>query len=272
MSSPTSPSTSSGATATTEVTKALSSFGHFQKLCTQSVREELQRAEQDHAMGAIMTALSARYKALSPSEKAVYDDLAAADKERYAKETAQRDAEFLAIQEERRRQNATTSFDSRARNTTVAMTDAVLSKTDAPKRKRVVTEDQKQAREKTKQAKAEEERRIDVQHQEITDSKSVQAEARLKYLLSQSDIFSHFGLKAAKKEEPTTSKKEERDRDRKKDRKGVVYDELDDDERALIEDAGDDSDEESEKKPATTTRKGHVLLRQPSIITGGEMR
>jgi len=31
-------------------------------------------------------------------------------------------------------------------------------------------------------------------HDELKESRAQQAEARLKYLLSQSDIFSHFGL------------------------------------------------------------------------------
>mmetsp|Transcript_11483 Transcript_11483/g.18741 ORF Transcript_11483/g.18741 Transcript_11483/m.18741 type:complete len:1481 (+) Transcript_11483:112-4554(+) len=258
---------------TTEITKALSSFGHFQKLRTNAIKEELARNEQDHSMGAIMTALSARFKALTDDEKAEYDDLAAKDKDRFNHETALRDAEYLAIQEERRRQNATTSFDSRARNSTIAMTDAAISKAEAPKRKRVVTEAEKEARERTKQAKAEEERRINVQHDAISESKSAQAEARLKYLLSQSDIFSHFGLKGSQKtEEAPTPSKAERDRDRKKDRKGVVYDELDDDERALMEDAGGDSDSEEDKKSAGKKGKQQALLRQPAIITGGELR
>ena len=48
-------------------------------------------------------------------------------------------------------------------------------------------------RDEKRAAKAEEESRIQEQHQEIKDSKEAQVEARLKYLLSQSDIFSHFG-------------------------------------------------------------------------------
>lgn len=257
---------------TTEVAKASSSYMFFQKLRMSAIKEELIRNEQDSSLGAVMTQVSVRWKALSDSERAEFDQMAAKDRERFDRETAQRDAEFLEMQEERRRQNATTSFDNRARNSTLAMTDAAITKSEAPKRKRVVTEEEKQAREKSKQNKAEEERRIDIQHQEITDSKSEQAEARLKYLLSQSDIFSHFGLKAASKDEPAScSKKEERDRDRKKDRKGVVYDELDDDERALMEEAGDDSDDEGGKAKAAKG-KSQVLLRQPSIITGGDMR
>jgi SWI/SNF-related matrix-associated actin-dependent regulator of chromatin subfamily A member 5 len=249
----------------------MSSYQFFQKLRMSAIKEEMVRNEQDTALGAVMTQLSARWKALSESERAEFDQMASKDRERFNKETALRDAEFLEIQEETRRRNATTNFDNRARNSTMALTDAAISKSEAPKRKRVVSEAEKEARARTKAAKAEDERRIDVQHQEITDSKSVQAEARLKYLLSQSDIFSHFGLKGSEKEEPTPSKKEERDRDRKKDRKGVVYDELDDDERAMLEEAGDDSDDEADKK-SNVTKKGHVLLRQPSIISGGEMR
>ena len=262
---------------TTEVTKAMSSYQFFQKLRMTAIKEEMVRNEQDTALGAVMTHLSARWKALSDSERDEYDQMAKEDRERFNLETARRDAEFLQLQEEKRRLNATTNFDSRARNSTTVLTDAAISKSEAPKRKREVSESEKRAREKLKQEKAEKERRINAQHQDITDSKSEQAEARLKYLLSQSDIFSHFGLKGQKKEEPTLSKKEERDRDRKKERKGVVYDELDDDERALMEDAGgDDSEDEASasgfKSSGAGKGKQQVLLRQPSIISGGEMR
>jgi len=261
---------------TTEVTKAMSSYQFFQKLRMTAIKEEMVRNEQDTALGAVMTHLSARWKALSDSERDEYDQMAKEDRERFNLETARRDAEFLQLQEEKRRLNATTNFDSRARNSTTVLTDAAISKSEAPKRKREVSESEKRAREKLKQEKAEKERRINAQHQDITDSKSEQAEARLKYLLSQSDIFSHFGLKG-QKEEPTLSKKEERDRDRKKERKGVVYDELDDDERALMEDAGgDDSEDEASASGFTSSGAGkgkqQVLLRQPSIISGGEMR
>ena len=254
---------------TTEVTKAMSSYQFFQKLRMTAIKEEMVRNEQDTALGAVMTHLSARWKALSDSERDEYDQMAKEDRERFNLETARRDAEFLQLQEEKRRLNATTNFDSRARNSTTVLTDAAISKSEAPKRKREVSESEKRAREKLKQEKAEKERRINAQHQDITDSKSEQAEARLKYLLSQSDIFSHFGLKG--------QKKEERDRDRKKERKGVVYDELDDDERALMEDAGgDDSEDEASASGFTSSGAGkgkqQVLLRQPSIISGGEMR
>jgi hypothetical protein len=269
-------SSSSAAAPTTEVTKAMSSYQFFQKLRMTDIKEEMVRNEKDTGLGAVMTQLSARWKSLTDTERDVYDQMALKDRERFNQETMKRDAEFLEMQEEKRRQNAATNFDNRARNSTMAMTDAAITKSEAPKRKRVVTEEEKRARERTKSAKADEERRVNVQHQVITDSKSEQAEARLKYLLSQSDIFSHFGLKGQKQEEDhAVSKKEERDRDRKKDRKGVVYDELDDDERALMEEAGDDSDDEGSalsKGSGAGKGKQHVLLRQPSIITGGEMR
>ena len=255
----------------TEVTKSMSSFQFFQKLRMATIREELVRTEQEADMASVMRHLSARWKSLSDEERAEFDDMAARDKERFLQETAQRDEEYLALQEERRRQNATTTFDHRARSTTLAKTDAVISKSEAPKRKREISEADRQARDKVKQAKAEEQRRIDEQHDDIAKSKAAQAEARLKYLLGQSDVFSHFGLKASTPQEATPSKKEERDRDRKRDRKGVVYDELDDDELALMKEAGADSDDDSDSGKLKIGPQ-HVLTRQPSIITGGEMR
>lgn len=74
----------------------------------------------------------------------------------------------------------------------------------------------------------------------------------MKYLLSQSDIFSHFGAAKSLKQKQTNGDTAVAD----------VNEELDEDEKAMAQEIEDDSGNE------TTT----VLLKQPSIITGGNMR
>ena len=105
----------------------------------------------------------------------------------------------------------------------MAHSDASTRAADVPKRKREVSEEERvkvQARRDVsqtrrrprlrpppaadaqlnvvlrliEQAKEKVENTIKQAHDELKESRAQQAEARLKYLLSQSDIFSHFGL------------------------------------------------------------------------------
>ncbi len=85
---------------------------------------------------------------------------------------------------------------------------------------------------------------------------------RLKYLLSQSDIFGHFGVGRQYKEE--VEKKAESKKDR---RSRGDTEELDEDEKAMAHEIGDDEDGDGEVENKQT-----VLLKQPSIISHGQLR
>jgi SWI/SNF-related matrix-associated actin-dependent regulator of chromatin subfamily A member 5 len=116
----------------------------------------------------------------------------------------------------------------------------------------------------------EEERAVAAQHDEVKRSKLEQAEARLKYLLSQSDIFSHFGTN--KKPEPEKKPDGEKKRSRgRPPSSSNTFDELDDDEKAIAREVGSDEDE-AEGAAATSARENTMLLAQPSSVTGGTMR
>ena len=95
--------------------------------------------------------------------------------------------------------------------------------------------------------------------------KANQAEARLKYLLSQSDIFSHFGLNAGNKKvvDNTPSSPES---PRHRGRAAAADADLDEDELAMLEEENDES--------TAAPGKGHTVMlqRQPTVITGGTMR
>lgn len=90
---------------------------------------------------------------------------------------------------------------------------------------------------------------------------------RLKFLLSQSDIFSHFGSvkglnsTAAPTKESATTKSA----GRRRNASSNALDELDDDEKAMAQEIGDDEaeEEQSNKVPQNT-----VLLKQPNCIVG----
>ena len=93
---------------------------------------------------------------------------------------------------------------------------------------------------------------------------------RLKYLLSQSDIFSHFGKGAkssstlASESSASSSGKAEKSR---RGRKPGVSEELDEDEEYMARELGGDDDDDCGTQDAAT-----ILLKQPSCITGGSLR
>lgn len=92
---------------------------------------------------------------------------------------------------------------------------------------------------------------------------------RLKYLLGQSDIFSHFGVGGGKPSSSATAAASaaaagpaKRGR-----RPAAQADEMDDDEKAMAKAAGGEDEGDEDGAP-----QGTVLLRQPSSVSGGQMR
>lgn len=84
-------------------------------------------------------------------------------------------------------------------------------------------------------------------------------------MLSQSDIFGHFGVGRQYKEE--AEKKAESKKGDRRSRNGANEEELDEDEKAMAHEIGDDEDGDGEVENKQT-----VLLSQPSIITHGKLR
>lgn len=115
-----------------------------------------------------------------------------------------------------------------------------------------------------------------------------QAEARLKYLLSQSDIFSHFGTVKADttgtsatgaSTQVSTSSRGNSSANLSKSgsagnlsragrRNRAASEELDEDEKAMAREEDGDEDGNGE----SDAPKGTILKKQPSCITGGTMR
>ena len=94
---------------------------------------------------------------------------------------------------------------------------------------------------------------------------------RLKYLLNQSDIFSHFGVKAKDKEssKPITSSTTTTTTTSGKKKGGNLDEELDEDELAMRgEEEDEEEDNENSDHPSHSMTHVTTLTRQPSCING----
>ena len=259
-----------------DVVKAQSSYMFFQKVNMSTIRNEIVAEGKDPKD--ILAIVAGRWKELADSEKDKYNRMAADDKERYLAECAARDAEILRRQEEKRKQNSLTETDTRIRHSTLANSEAVAIKDSAPKKTREISEEERAAREERKQAKAKEDKNMSSQHAELKKIKLEQAEARLKYLLSQSDIFSHFGATAKDAPPPArsasmasidsqSSNTQSKSKHRGRKASGPAEDEMDDDEKAMAAEIDENEDDDNANK-----KKSSHLFKQPSCITGGQMR
>ena len=213
---------------------------------------------KDTALGAVAAAVSVKWKALTEDERAYYEKLASDDKERYEREKAVRDEEYLRELDERRKKNSVIETETRMRGSTIQQTDRVTSEF-IDKKSRALTQKEKDRLEENKRVKDADAKIRNQQLAELKKAKAEQAEARLKYLLSQSDIFGHFGVS----KKPDDDKKPQSKADR---RAAAAADELDEDEKAMLDEEND------EGESADTKHENTVLLQQPSWVSGGQMR
>jgi len=86
------------------VKKPKTAYQFFQADVVKTVKEELSAVDSNNAnnMGAVMSAVSARWKCLTTDERAPYVQKEEADRERYKKESAEADAVAERIQQQRR--------------------------------------------------------------------------------------------------------------------------------------------------------------------------
>ncbi|KDO34757.1 hypothetical protein SPRG_00818 [Saprolegnia parasitica CBS 223.65] len=207
-------------TTTTPLVKPKSAYAHFQKHVMSSIRSELNQvgsagndasiaAQVDGAgvdLGVVQREVSARWANLTPEEREPYLDAARADRLRYEEECLARDRQ---VEEERarKREERDRIDGKRERKPTAAEVAREKKRPAKPlteeqvESKRARQELVSQARSERDALRAEEQRQKD----ELAAKKAGSASARLQYLLSQSDIFKHFGVTEPKK--TTTSKK-----------------------------------------------------------------
>ena len=257
------------------------------------VRDQLLQLGQDGSMGAVVKVVSAQWKGLSAEAKGPYEELAKEDRARYQSQCDARDAQVLAEQEERRQSNQATETSTKMRNSTLSNTEALAVKeaaksSRAPRQLSAHQQKEKDDRAKLKMAET---KRVKKADEELKKVKAEQAEARLKFLLSQSDLFSHFGKSADGKGGGIFDKMAPKDISsargkndsktpfspgssrRQINESNQNLAELDADEAAMLEDEEDDEDgtstSSSKEKKA---KKGTILMSQPSIISGGQLR
>ncbi|OQR98525.1 chromatin-remodeling complex ATPase chain [Achlya hypogyna] len=205
--------------------KPKSAYAHFQKHVMGSIRMELAQAappggvagDTDGAnvdLGVVQREVSARWANLTPEEREPFIDAARTDRLRFDEECLARDRQ---VEEERARKREDRDKIEGKRERKPTPEAAAVREKKRPSKplteeqlesKRARQEVVSQARSERDALRAEEQKQKD----ELIAKKAQSASARLQYLLSQSDIFKHFGVTEPKKSSKK-AKKSEREED-----------------------------------------------------------
>ncbi|CAI5702838.1 unnamed protein product [Peronospora effusa] len=245
-----------------------SAYQFFQKRVIDDVKRDLSvkaaQLNEPLELGSISKEISVRWAQLSTGDREEFVKLAAADKKRYDDECRVRDEEVEKERARKREEMYSIVQGKRERK----KTQVVIKETSLKHQPRELTEKQMEAKRLRKEIrqqgmderdelKAEEKR----QKEALAKKRSEIASARLKYLLSQSDMFAHFSGQV-----------------QKKGKKGVA---LDANENAPDTDAKKTRGNKKGKKSTLTHEEDeldsshHVgvrITKQPSVIKFGTMR
>jgi len=269
------------------VARAKTAFQFFQADRLADIKKEL-----GGSMGAAMTELSARWKALPDADRTPYQEQEARDRERFRTESAAADAAAAAEQEARRnnlvaregedvadrgaRQRVQAERDEKEerRRKRKAELEAEMDPEVLAERRRVKAAKKAAAAERQRK-REEEEAALRARHQKLDKAGAQRASQRLDYLLKQSSIFSklkmggqHANANAAAGSEEEEKKQEEGN--------GYVSHHRHDDSsgktggkksgRASVELGGGESDDDDDAEE-------HVFLtKQPSCIKFGTLK
>uniref|UniRef100_A0A7S3VCZ0 Chromatin-remodeling complex ATPase chain n=1 Tax=Chaetoceros debilis TaxID=122233 RepID=A0A7S3VCZ0_9STRA len=189
-----------------KVTKAKSAFLYYQSTHLKTIKNTL-----DLSMGAAMTELSSRWKALSKEGRAKYFSMEAEDRERFNKESIEADADAYRVQVAKRElltaKEGETKSSRGARSRIAAERSAAESKRQAAKervlattdpeilaeRQRIKDEKRREVKERQNKRK-EEENALKQRHAKLDKVAKAQSAKRLEYLLGQSSIFGKLKL------------------------------------------------------------------------------
>lgn len=142
-----------------------------------------------------------RWKQMNDTEKEKYNQLALKDKERYEAECRERD-EIVYLEREKKRMENNTVLDKSSRSARRSKHKGEYEKLRKATRrvaenrkKKVVEKSAKRILESSEKKRLKSNKKVETQRQKIDleNNKQMAADARLEYLLSQSDIFEHFG-------------------------------------------------------------------------------
>ena len=189
-----------------QVVKAKSAFQFYQANNIKTIKNEL-----NISMGAAMTELSSRWKAMSDKAKEPYYEQEAKDKERFLNESAIADAKAAEEQKARReklvaKEGEGTSMRGERVKTVEARNkaenerkrrraeiEASIDPEVLAERKRIKEEKKAKTRERQRK-KEEEEKKLEERHKKIDKEAKKAAAKRLDYLLGQSSIFAKLKM------------------------------------------------------------------------------
>ncbi|KAG7386000.1 hypothetical protein PHYPSEUDO_000855 [Phytophthora pseudosyringae] len=259
--------------------KAKTAYQFFQKRVMDDVKRALaaKAAELNEQMelGSISKEISARWAQLSAGDREEFEELAARDKKRYDDDCRARDAE-VEQERARRREELYGAVEGKRERKKAPI---VLEETRPKRQPRELTEKQleaKKLRQEIRQQEIDERDELKAeemrQKEALAQKKSDIASARLKYLLSQSDIFAHFSGQVKKNNkkgkkgtaldadaDAETGDESAEDTDAKKGKGGKA--------KGKKRAANDDEDEMD-----SSHHVGVRLTTQPSVIKFGIMR
>lgn len=250
------------------VKKVKTAFLCFQTDHLSKVRAELGAGA---SMGDAMTELAARWRSLPEVERAKYQKMEDDDRDRFARESAEADAEALAETEARRLslvvQQGENSSSRGARQRIDAERSAKEAQREARRQQRLAEMDEDELEERRREKEAakkdsedrkrkriEQEQALAKQHKKLDKEEAKKASQRLEYLLKQSNIFAK--LQGPHKQKTNHLSTPEND---KLQRAHHQHD----------KDSPDDTGEEEEEEEV----EDHVFLtQQPSCIKHGQLK
>lgn len=207
------------------VKKPKTAYQFFQANVVKAVKEELAAVDSNNAnnMGAVMSAVSARWKSLTADERAPYVQQEEADQERYKKESAEADTVAERIQQQRREnlvvQNGEDASKRGAKAKLALEREEEEKRKQERERRRLEETDpeqllqQKLAREAKEAAveqrrlqKQAEEQAVADRHKKLDKAACQKQSQRLEYLLQQSSIFSKLKIKGSSTSQDSNDK------------------------------------------------------------------
>jgi SWI/SNF-related matrix-associated actin-dependent regulator of chromatin subfamily A member 5 len=228
-------------TTSNKIAPPTTAYQFYQRANTSHIKAELfDNTKVD--IGQLTKEVSTRWKALSPSQKKEYEELAQQDLERYQKESEERDAAVLERREQLQKDHAAVREGRRHDRAAPMVNDG--PRNHKPKIKKVEDISQRP---------------------DLVEAKADQAKRRLEFLLKQSDIFGHFGnvksesiKKKARKEGDDDEEKEEHS---SSPTPGIV--------RQPSRDMSEqDVDEQQEERDEADEHEATYLTVQPSSLMG----
>jgi len=238
----------------TEPSSARSAFQIFRQLRS----KELKARNAQMGVGELSSAVAEEWKSLSPSDRERYEAFASEERIQVDEINRKKDEEYSKAQALKRSSFEVGMLEGRVRTSTAQSSEASSEKDKVRggrPLKREPSDAVIQRREERRQQKEEQER----QFQDIRLAKAEQAEARLKFLLSQSDIFAHFGIGKELAEQ------QELEKERKKAKEEEQTEETPMKRRMSEEEEDARMLEESEERKEDDD---DFLLSQPKSVTG----